>query len=257
MIKIIRKGAEASPPDAKDTDASKKRSPPKRAKYKRRVKKNSSTINTTGIESTLEKYHSKTDSELAEWIQPKDGKEDNFSHKLDLEQREARLVLMHRLLIRKVTAEEIRKQLNVSIAMFYKLKEQLEVKMRLDVSKVDVPYLIGDTLAFYDEVRSMALMVSSSTAVKDPRVKLNAMHVALKAEGDKNLFLSTCGVYSTPVIEHIVRGMVSTGQFSIVDGQSARMNEADEINFELATRLKAFAKEYVEEAVIISSVMGS
>ena len=195
------------------------------------------------LESSLEKYHHQSDEELSKFIEPHPDNADKLTHRLDDEQKEARLVLMHRMLIRKVSAEDIRKALNVGVAMYYKLKSDLDARMRLDVSKVDVPYLIGDSLAFYDEVRSMALTMSSSSAIKDPRVKVSAMQVALRAEQDKNQFLTACGVYSAPVVEHIVRGMVSTGNFSVVDGQSERVVEAEEINFERAMRLKQFAKQ--------------
>lgn len=142
------------------------------------------------------------------------------------------------MMIRKMPPQEIAKQLGVSIAMYYKLRDQLHSRMRLDVNKVDVPYLIGDSLAFYDEVRSMALTVASSSTVKSVQTKVSAMAIALRAEADKNDFLTKCGVYSAPVVEHIVRGMVSTGNYSIVDGESQRVTEAHEINTSLASHLK-------------------
>ena len=200
------------------------------------------------LERSLAKFHDRTDHELEQFIVPTPERANNISHRLNLEQQEARIVLMHRMLIRKVAPEEIRKILNVGVAMYYRIKALLDTRMRLDVSKVDVPYLIGDSLAFYDEVRSMALTMSSSSSIKDPRVKVGAMGLALKAESDKNTFLASCGVYSAPVVEHIVRGMVSTGNFNMVDGASARVVEAEEITFDMALRLKQFARQREAEA---------
>lgn len=194
-----------------------------------------------GMDQALAQFSATPDSELSEYIKPETEKAGQHSYRLNEDQREARLVMIHRMLIRKIPTEEIVKQLGVSHTMYYKLRDQLKERMRLDVAKVDVPYLIGDSLSFYDEIRSMALTISSSGVVKDPRVKLSAMGVALKAEEDKNKFLTACGVYSEPVVEHIVRGMVSTGNFSTVDGQSQRVIDAEEINIELAMRLKEFA----------------
>ena len=108
-------------------------------------------------EVTLEKYQAQSEQELIEFIEPAPERADRATHRLNAEQLDARLVLMQRMLMRKVSPEEIRKVLGISVPMFYKLKATLDVRMRLDVSKVDVPYLIGDTLALYDEVRSMAL----------------------------------------------------------------------------------------------------
>lgn len=190
------------------------------------------------MESTLEKFHSQSDTDLLSAIQPTSENEAKGTHRLEDDQKEARLVLLHRMMIRKVPPAEIAKQLGVSVAMYYKLRDQLQTRMRLDVNKVDVPYLIGDSLAFYDEVRSMALTMSSSASIKSAQVKVSAMAIALRAEADKNDFLVKCGVYSAPVVEHIVRGMVSTGNYSIVDGESQRVTEAHEINTSLASHLK-------------------
>ena len=69
------------------------------------------------------------------------------------------------------------------------------------------------------------------------------MAVALKAESDKNSFLENCGVYSTSVVEFIVRGIISTGNFKVIDGKAERMIDAGEVNEELFIRLKQYAKE--------------
>lgn len=223
--------------ETKPLSRTRKGSKPKNTKSMRDAKEKLQSL-----DESLARYHDKSDAELGEFIQPHPDMADRTTHRLDAEQKEARLVLIHRMLIRKISPDVIRKQLGISITMYYKLREQLNERMRLDVNKVDVPYLIGDSMAFYDEVRSMALTISSSTSIKSASVKLSAMNVALRAEQDKNEFLSRCGVYSAPVVEHIVRGMVSTGNFSVVDGQSQRVIEAEEVNMELALRLKNFVK---------------
>ena len=201
---------------------------------------------------TLEKYQAQSEQELIEFIEPAPERADRATHRLNAEQLDARLVLMQRMLMRKVSPKEIRKVLGISVPMFYKLKATLDVRMRLDVSKVDVPYLIGDTLALYDEVRSMALTIS--TDVKDPKVKLSAMAVALKAESDKNSFLSNCGVYSAQVVEQIIRGIMSTGNFTVIDGKAERIIDAGEVNTELFLRLKQYAKD--KAAALNAEVFG-
>lgn len=201
---------------------------------------------------TLEKYQAQSEQELIEFIEPAPERADRATHRLNAEQLEARLVLMQRMLMRKVSPEEIRKVLGISVPMFYKLKATLDVRMRLDVSKVDVPYLIGDTLALYDDVRSRALTIS--TDVKDPKVKLSAMAVALKAESDKNSFLSNCGVYSAQVVEQIIRGIMSTGNFTVIDGKAERIIDAGEVNTELFLRLKKYAKD--KTAALNAEVFG-
>jgi hypothetical protein len=202
----------------------------------------------------IESYNGKTEGQLLEFIEPAPEKADRATHRLDREQLDARLVLMHRMLIRKVSPEEIRGALKISVPMYYKIKNELNNRMRLDVSKVDVPYLIGDSLSLYDEVRSMALTISSSSAIKDPKVKLSAMAVVLKAEQDKNSFLSNCGVYSSSVVEHIIRGIISTGNFTVIDGKAERMIDAQEVNQELFIRLRQYAKD--RAAITNSDILG-
>jgi len=51
------------------------------------------------IKAALEKYHSKTDEELETFIEPIPERVSNANHRLDTEQQEARLVLLHRMLI--------------------------------------------------------------------------------------------------------------------------------------------------------------
>lgn len=172
------------------------------------------------IVKIMEAHHEQTDDQLLEKIKVKPENEHKLSHQLDKEQLDARLVLMHRLLIRKVSPTDIQKQLNISQEMYYYLRPKLDQMMRLDVAKLDVPYMIGDSLALYDEIRAMALMIASSGQVKDQKTKLQAMQVVLKAESDKNAFLTQCGVYAPQIIEHLIHGMVNSGATLLLSGPS-------------------------------------
>ena len=80
------------------------------------------------------------------------------------------------------------------------------------------------------------------------------MAVALKAESDKNSFLSNCGVYSAQVVEQIVRGIMSTGNFTVIDGKAERIIDAGEVNTELFLRLKQYAKD--KAAALNAEVFG-
>lgn len=151
------------------------------------------------------------------------------THRLNKEQQDSRLVLMHRLIIRKVAPKDIQAQMQISQPMYYYLREKLDACMRLDVSRLDVPYMIGDSLALYDEIRSMALVMASSQNVSDPRVKLAAMSVALKAEQDKNAFLASCGVYAPAIVDQLVHGMISSGRTLLLSGASATVRSVDQM----------------------------
>lgn len=194
----------------------------------------------------VEKNHAKTDEELmAEFAADPDAAEKK-THRLTKEQMDMRLVLMHRLVIRKVSPKDIRAQIGVSEPMYYYLRKQLDSMMRLDVSKLDVPYMIGDSLALYDEVRSMALVMCSSQAISDPRIKLAAMTVALRAEQDKNAFLTSCGVYAPAIVDQLVHGMIAHGRTLMLSGQQASTRTVEEMTSDL---LSALASELPVQSI--------
>lgn len=187
------------------------------------------------------KFGFMSDAELKEYITPEDTEKAN--HKWRKDQRRAQLLLMHRMLIRRSNAEEIQKVIGVGHTMYYKLKRELEDMIRLDVKKIDLPYYIGDTLALYDEVRSMALTTSSNAAIKDTRVKLQAMQVAMQAERDKNNFLQMCGVYGDQVTEFMLRAISAFGGLPISDlnDTDKTAKNQDNILAGMAGTLRAFA----------------
>jgi hypothetical protein len=74
---------------------------------------------------TLEKYQAQSEQELIEFIEPAPERAERATHRLNAEQLDARLVLMQRMLMRKVSPEEIRKVLGISVPMFYKLNPYL------------------------------------------------------------------------------------------------------------------------------------
>ena len=200
------------------------------------------------LQAMIEAKHQNTDDELFEKIKVKPENVDKKTHLLDKEQQEARMVLMHRLLIRKVAPAEIQKQLGVTPEMYYYLRPKLDAAMRLDISKLDVPYMIGDTLALYDEIRSMALMMASSTTTKDSRVKLQALGIALKSESDKNGFLVSCGVYAPQIVEHLIRGMVSTGATLLLSGETRdRTKSVEDMVGELLDTLQGTASPVIDD----------
>lgn len=191
----------------------------------------------------------KTDKELIKFIEPREENKDKKTHRLVEEQLEARLVLLHRMQIRRAPAPDIRQALGVGVTMYYKLREQLSSRMRLDIAKVDVPYLIGDTLGFYDEIRSMALTVASDKKTPSVKLKLTALSVALQAEKDKNHFLAHCGVYAPEVIEHLVRVMVSGGNLPTagIDSTVQKNMDAEEILSDLVQDLTTYSRKDVTD----------
>ena len=63
----------------------------------------------------------------------------------------------------------------------------------LDAEHADIMSIMGEELAFYNEIRNMS-MKSASESTDGPE-KLEAMRTALSAEADKHRFLQACGFY--------------------------------------------------------------
>jgi hypothetical protein len=225
-------------PEQLDTPAAKKRKVSrKKAKPYSKDENLLKKINKTA--EKVQRFHAMSDDELLDGIKVKPEREERLTYKLDSEQLDMRLALLHRLLIRKVNPADIRKQLGLEQKMYEYLRRKLDDKMRLDITRLDVPYMIGDSLSLYEEVRSMALTVSSSNTVKDARIKLAAMTIALKAESDKNNFLARCGVYGPEVVQYLVKGMIATGTVVEMSGPStARTKDVDEMVGELLNVLQ-------------------
>lgn len=167
----------------------------------------------TQLEQALVKYEKIPDEALLEASLPKAHTLDKPCYKLSPEQMEARLVYVHRQLIRGVHHTDIAQKLNISVAMFYTIKKDLEQRLRDTLVFMDIPQVIGDSLHFYDDVRTTALSYSQEDSPHSPKIKLEALKVALEAERDKNTFLKTVGVYGKELENLIVKKLVSpTGQ---------------------------------------------
>lgn len=114
----------------------------------------------------------------------------------DEEGLEIRRKQVLRLLLRGVPKPTIRDYLGISNATMYRDIEALNSTMREEVQNFDIPLFVGYTLAFYDEVRNVALrMASDKKNVKDIRGINMSLQTALKAEADKHQYLRLTGLY--------------------------------------------------------------
>lgn len=148
-----------------------------------------------------------------------------------------RMVLIYRLSIRGMSERQIAEQLDIAQHTVARALERLNKTLRLDPKKLDVGHYMGETLAFYQEIRQMALLVSSNTK-ETTSTKLNAMRVAMQAETDKNLFLTRVGVYTPTVGEVIQRWVLGTAEdmMGAARKQGPRVNLAAEVGRVLAKR---------------------
>lgn len=109
-------------------------------------------------------------------------------------EREYRLQLLHRALMRRVPVDQIAAQFGVSISQVYKDRSELKRRLQKEAEKLDTNSLIGDAIGFYGEVSAMALrMASANDAPKN--IKLASLRTALAAKNDMHRMFQASGVF--------------------------------------------------------------
>jgi len=109
-------------------------------------------------------------------------------------EREYRLGLLHRLIMRRVPMDEIADQLGLSISQVYRDREELKERLRKEAQTLDIEEMIGDSKGFYEEAAAMAMRAASSSNVPMP-IRLAAVRTALASKNDMHRFFQTAGVY--------------------------------------------------------------
>ncbi len=121
--------------------------------------------------------------------------------------REYRLVLLHRMLIRRIPLDQIAKTLNVSVSTIEKDRVLLKQKLRDDSRALHIDEMVGGQMEIYNEISGMALRIASDTGTptgidgvpgkpgQTTAMRLAAMRTALATEADRTRFLNTAGVF--------------------------------------------------------------
>lgn len=109
-------------------------------------------------------------------------------------EKEYRLGLLHRLIMRRIPVDEIANQLGVSVATVYRDREELKTRLRAEARGLDIDEIIGDSKGFYDEVAAMSMRAASNSNIPMP-MRLAAMRTALASKNDQHRFYQTAGVY--------------------------------------------------------------
>lgn len=108
-------------------------------------------------------------------------------------QREYILRTLHRLVLRRTPTDTIAQMFNVPVNRVYKWIEELNRRLQKEATSITLGKIAGDTLAFYNESRSMGLILSESSEKMSEKIR--GLEVALKAEQDKHKFLQVAGFY--------------------------------------------------------------
>lgn len=109
-------------------------------------------------------------------------------------EREYRLQLLHRMLMRRVPLDEIARELDVSVTTVKNDRLELFQRLKEEAKKLDINLIIGDTMGFFAEVQGLALRTASIKQVP-MNLRLAAMRTALSSRNDQNKFLQAAGVF--------------------------------------------------------------
>jgi hypothetical protein len=109
-------------------------------------------------------------------------------------EREYRLKLLHRLLMRGIPLDIIANEMKVSVDTVIRDRQELGRRLRSQASSLDANTLIGETLAFYEETQSMAMKMASDRKIPT-NSKLAAIRTALSSRNDRHRFLTASGVF--------------------------------------------------------------
>lgn len=114
----------------------------------------------------------------------------------DSYQREYRLQLLHRMLMRNLPLDEIAANLGVSVSTVQRDRRELTERLREAAKKLDIDVMVGNSKGFYEEVQAMAMRAASTSATPMP-MRLAAMRTALASHNDMHRFFQAAGVYDT------------------------------------------------------------
>lgn len=108
-------------------------------------------------------------------------------------EREYRLQLLHRLLMRRIPIDEVAGQLQISVSQVLKDRTELYERLREESRKLDIDLIVGHNKGFYEEIAAMSLRAASQNSAPMP-IRLAAMRTALAAQNDSHRFLQASGV---------------------------------------------------------------
>lgn len=109
-------------------------------------------------------------------------------------EREYRLGLIHRMLMRNVPLDEIANELQVSVPTVMRDRNELKQRLREAAKELHIDEMVGHNMAYYDEVAAMSMRAASNASTPLP-MRISAMRTALAANNDKHRFLQAAGVY--------------------------------------------------------------
>jgi len=173
---------------------------------------------------------------------------------VDAEVHRDQLLLAYRLNQRGVNTQNIADNMKVSTKQAERYIREAKSLLRIDPQRIDIPQQVGETLNFYEDVRSMALAIAS-TQQASPTQRLNAMTVALSCEKDRNEFMTRIGVYAPAVAAHM-QSLVVQQMAVMVNAKGEKDEEISNFMAGLANDLLKLAKAPVQSIASSQDIEG-
>ncbi len=149
-------------------------------------------------------------------------------------EKEYRLGLLHRLLMRRIPIDEIATQLGISVSQVYRDRDELKRRLRNEARTLDIEEIIGDSKGYYEEIGAMSMRAASSSNLPMP-MRLAAMRTALAANNDKHRFFQTAGVYDVLRFKLAQDGTGVSDVRRLMD-QTERLLQGEALEFSNATQ---------------------
>lgn len=153
--------------------------------------KNSAGLDTDRL-GNIGRFVNMTDEELFDVVPI--GGEGRYNG-LNDDQKDSRLVLVHRMHLRGWTNERIAEKLKISTRMVCKVKDQIKDLHKRSFTNVDLNEFLGETVAFFMEVRNMSMGMATDKGFS-AKEQIAALKVASDTEMNKVRFLDYCGVFA-------------------------------------------------------------
>ncbi|NOQ30179.1 MAG: hypothetical protein GQ570_03555 [Helicobacteraceae bacterium] len=148
--------------------------------------------------------------------------------------RHARLVLMHRLLLRRVPMRVIADELGISERMGYNLKAQLREYAISEMNETRWEGYIADTIMFYEEMKASALLIASAGSSNQSN-KIQALLAALTSEKHKQDFMTRLGVLGDPQGMQIAQKLYLPAHDQEIEHDQVAIDTLSMISAELKT----------------------
>ena len=155
------------------------------------IAKNSAGLDTDRL-GNIGRFVGMTDEELFDVVPI--GGEGRYNG-LNDDQKDSRLVLVHRMHLRGWTNDRIAEKLQISTRMVCKVKDQIKDLHKRSFTNVDLNEFLGETVAFFMEVRNMSMGMATDKTFS-AKEQIAALKVASDTEMNKVRFLDYCGVFA-------------------------------------------------------------